>query len=118
MKHILKLAVCLSAMSPMPALAQTHYESKIEIGGHGGANLSMVSFTPGITQGLLPGANGGINFRYMEENHFGFIVELNFEQRGGKRISKSVRSLTAARLITSSFLFWPIYISGAEVGFS
>ncbi len=40
MKHILKLAVCLSAMSPMPALAQTHYESKIEIGGHGGANLS------------------------------------------------------------------------------
>ena len=84
MKHILKLAVCLSAMSPMPALAQTHYESKIEIGGHGGANLSMVSFTPGITQGLLPGANGGINFRYMEENHFGFIVELNFEQRGWK----------------------------------
>lgn len=84
MKHILKLAVCLSAMSPMPALAQTHYESKIEIGGHVGANLSMVSFTPGITQGLLPGANGGINFRYMEENHFGFIVELNFEQRGWK----------------------------------
>ncbi len=38
----------------------------------------------GITQGLLPGANGGINFRYMEENHFGFIVELNFEQRGWK----------------------------------
>ncbi len=54
-----------------------------------------------------------------EENHFGFIVELNFESSGGgKRISKSVRSLTAARLITSSFLFWPIYISGAEVGFS
>ena len=41
-------------------------------------------FHPGITQGLLPGANGGINFRYMEENHFGFIVELNFEQRGWK----------------------------------
>ena len=83
-KQILKFFLCFSALSALPVAAQTHYESKIEIGAHGGANLSMVSFTPGITQGFLPGANSGINFRYMEENHFGFIVELNFEQRGWK----------------------------------
>lgn len=83
-KHVLKFFLCFSALSALPVAAQTHYESKIEIGAHGGANLSMVSFTPGITQGFLLGANGGINFRYMEENHFGFIVELNLEQRGWK----------------------------------
>lgn len=84
MKRILKFFLCFAALSALPLAAQTHYESKVEIGVHGGVNLSMVSFTPGITQGFLPGANGGINFRYMEENHFGFIVELNFEQRGWK----------------------------------
>lgn len=83
-KQILKFFLCFAALSALPVAAQTHYESKIEIGAHGGANLSMVSFTPGITQGFLSGANAGINFRYMEENHFGFIVELNFEQRGWK----------------------------------
>ena len=71
-------------MSPMPALAQTHYESKIEIGGQG-ERIFQWFLSPRVSRkAFLPGANGGINFRYMEENHFGFIVELNFEQRGWK----------------------------------
>ena len=64
--------------------AQTHYDSRVYIGGHAGLNLSRVEFTPSVTQGFNPGINAGINFRYIEEKHFGFIVELNWEQRGWK----------------------------------
>ncbi len=64
--------------------AQTHYESKVYIGGHGGVNLSRVIFTPDIDQQFIVGGNFGINFRYIEEKHFGFIVEANWEQRGWK----------------------------------
>lgn len=62
--------------------AQTHYTSRIFVGAHGGVDLSRVMFTPSIRQGFNIGGNAGLNFRYIEENHFGFIVELNWEQRG------------------------------------
>lgn len=64
------------------ASAQSHYESRVYIGAHGGLNLSRVNFTPSVTQSFELGANAGINFRYIEEKHFGFIIELNWEQRG------------------------------------
>lgn len=64
--------------------AQTHYESRVYFGAHGGLNLSRVQFTPNVTQSFQPGLNIGVNFRYIEENHFGFIVEADFEQRGWK----------------------------------
>lgn len=66
----------------MPCIAQTHYEAQMSLGIHGGLNLSQVMFSPSIRQKFLPGVNAGINFRYTEEKHFGFIVEANFEQRG------------------------------------
>ncbi len=64
--------------------AQTHYNANISVGVHGGADFSRVFFTPSVTQGFQPGFNAGFNFRYIEEKHFGFIVEANFEQRGWK----------------------------------
>lgn len=64
--------------------AQTHYKAQISFGAHGGVDLSRVLFTPSVTQQFLPGANAGLNFRYCEEKHFGFMVEANFEQRGWK----------------------------------
>lgn len=66
----------------LPSVAQTHYEAQMSLGVHGGVNLSQVMFSPSIRQKFLPGANAGINFRYTEEKHFGFIVEANLEQRG------------------------------------
>ncbi len=64
--------------------AQTHYSSNVSIGIKGGADLSQVMFNPSVRQGFKPGALAGFTFRYIEENHFGVIAELNFIQRGWK----------------------------------
>lgn len=72
----------MAMLSVTPGIGQTHYEAQMSLGVHGGVNLSQVMFSPSIRQKFLPGANAGINFRYTEEKHFGFIIEANFEQRG------------------------------------
>lgn len=72
------------SMGGSVALAQSHYQSRIFVGAHGGADFSRVSFTPAVTQSFLAGANAGLNFRYVEEKHFGLIIEANWEQRGWK----------------------------------
>lgn len=64
--------------------AQSHYSSRVFVGAHGGVDFSRVSFTPSVTQSFIIGGNAGLNFRYIEEKHFGFIVEANWEQRGWK----------------------------------
>ena len=79
-KHILMMLMAM--LSVAPGIGQTHYEAQMSLGVHGGVNLSQVMFSPSIRQKFLPGANAGINFRYTEEKHFGFIIEANFEQRG------------------------------------
>lgn len=71
-----------SVILPQAADAQSHYESRIYFGAHGGVNFSRVAFTPSVTQNFIVGGNAGVNFRYIEEKHFGFIVEVNWEQRG------------------------------------
>lgn len=80
MRRVLLLTVLMLVANVVSA--QTHYKAKLSIGAHAGANASMVNFSPSVRQGFLIAANGGLNFRYTEENHFGFIVEANFEQRG------------------------------------
>lgn len=67
-----------------PAGAQTHYDANISFGAHAGVDLSRVMFTPGVDQTFLVGGTAGVMFRYIEENHFGFIVEANYSQRGWK----------------------------------
>ena len=79
-KHILMMLMAM--LSVAPGIGQTHYEAQMSLGVHGGVNLSQVMFSPGIRQKFQPGVNAGINFRYTEEKHFGFIIEANFEQRG------------------------------------
>lgn len=75
----------VSAMCPFSEVSgQTHYNANIAIGVKGGVDLSRITFTPSIRQGFLMGGNAGVTFRYIEENHFGFIVEANWEQRGWK----------------------------------
>jgi len=64
--------------------AQTHYEGNIFLGAKGGLSMSRVQFNPSVKQSMALGAVAGLTFRYIEENHFGIIGELNFEQRGWK----------------------------------
>lgn len=66
----------------IPATAQTHYNSNVSFGVRGGVDMSQVFFNPSVRQKFAPGVTGGVMFRYIEENHFGLIAELNFVQRG------------------------------------
>lgn len=77
-------SVVMTATCVFPSFSQTHYSSNVSLGVKGGVDLSRVFFTPSVKQGFLLGGNAGVTFRYIEENHFGLITELNFEQRGWK----------------------------------
>lgn len=63
-------------------LAQSHFDSRVDLGVKGGITLSEVMFKPSITQKFGMGETFGVTFRYTEENHFGLIAEVNFVQRG------------------------------------
>lgn len=62
--------------------AQSHYSSNVALGVKGGADISRMFFNPSVKQVFKPGIMLGLMFRYIEENHFGIIAELNIEQRG------------------------------------
>lgn len=62
--------------------AQTHYDANISVGVKAGTEFSRVFFNPSVNQKLPFGATAGVTFRYIEENHFGLIAELDFTQRG------------------------------------
>lgn len=64
--------------------AQTHYRGNVSVGARCGADMSQVMFHPTVSQNFKPGATAGFTFRYIEENHFGVIAELDFTQRGWK----------------------------------
>lgn len=72
----------LACILSTAAMAQSHYTSRVYVGGHAGCDFSRVQFTPSVNQGFNIGGNAGLNFRYIEEKHFGFIVEANWQQRG------------------------------------
>ena len=64
--------------------AQRAYEPHFSIGGKAGMTLSNMAFTPSIEQSMLQGISVGAVARYVEENFFGLVAELNIEQRGWK----------------------------------
>ncbi len=76
------LTVAAIGMASLSANAQTHYSSNVAIGVKGGVDFSRVFFNPSVDQKMKMGMSGGFMFRYIEENHFGLIAELNFVQRG------------------------------------
>lgn len=55
---------------------------EIYIGPNFGLTASRVLFNPKVQQTFFWGYNGGITFRYVSEEHFGFQVEANYSQRG------------------------------------
>lgn len=72
----------IACMSAIVSFAQTHYEGNLFVGAKGGVGMSRVFFHPGVRQKMHIGGVAGVTVRYIEENHFGIIGELNFEQRG------------------------------------
>lgn len=64
------------------ASAQTHYSSNVAVGLRGGAEMSYVFFSPSVPQSWPVGGTAGVMVRYIEENHFGLIAEINWTQRG------------------------------------
>lgn len=66
------------------ATAEDHYSGAFNVGVKGGVYMSQTTFSPSVPQKFHMGPMLGLMFRYIEENHFGLIGELNFEQRGWK----------------------------------
>ena len=74
--------MALAAAFCVPTAAQTHYSSNVSLGVRGGVDVSKVFFNPNVRQKMHMGVTFGGMVRYIEENHFGLIAELNFVQRG------------------------------------
>lgn len=74
--------VAAVALAAMPVCAQTHYRANISVGAKAGVDMSRMFFNPSVNQKMPLGVTAGLTFRYIEENHFGIIGELNFTQRG------------------------------------
>lgn len=79
MRRFLVFFIFISALL---AQAQTHYSSNVCIGARGGIDLSRVFFSPSVKQGWPVNPTLGVGIRYIEENHFGLIAELNWVRRG------------------------------------
>lgn len=79
-KSFALLAILL--LSGLQVLSQTHYSSNVSIGAKAGVDFSRVFFNPSVEQKMLMGYTGAFMVRYIEENHFGLIAELDFAQRG------------------------------------
>lgn len=77
---IISIFVLMSAIGI--TVAQTHFDSKVDIGAKGGITLSNVMFKPSIISKFGLGYTAGVSFRYSEENHFGLLAEVNLVQRG------------------------------------
>lgn len=72
-------------LTSQTALSQSdHYEGNVFVGAKGGVTVSRTFFNPSVPQSMKLGGVAGLMFRYIEENHFGIVAELNFEQRGWK----------------------------------
>lgn len=78
--------ILVTMLATLAASAQVHYDGTIAVGGKAGASLSRVNFNPTVEQTMLPGMTAGVMFRYIEENHFGLVAELNLTQRGWKEV--------------------------------
>lgn len=76
------LFVVVLGLIGITCYSQTHYDANIAIGARGGINLSQVFFTPSVKQGWPVNPTFGFQFRYIEENHFGLIAEVDWIRRG------------------------------------
>lgn len=91
----------LLVVATLPALeAQRRYRPDFAIGGKAGATVSSMSFSPHVDQTWTPGFMAGFVARYIEQNHFGIIAELNVEQRGWKEKYEKGEPFSYRRIFT------------------
>ena len=84
-KHFLySILLFVALLCSGNASAQKHFQSNVAIGGKAGVTLSNVNFSPSVKQGWNMGQTAGVTFRYMEEKHFGLILEANITRAGWK----------------------------------
>ena len=80
---ILVIALAMLTATVEPAVAANLFsDHNISIGVKGGMSLSKVNFQSSVPQKMINGMVLGATVRYIEENHFGLIAEVNLEQRG------------------------------------
>ncbi|MBD5203570.1 MAG: PorT family protein [Bacteroidales bacterium] len=101
------VALAVSYYATTSADAQTHYHSNVALGVRGGFDMSRVFFNPSVPQGFAPGGVAGVTFRYIEENHFGLIAELNFTRRGWKESFENAPQYQYTRHI--DYLSLPVF---------
>lgn len=107
--------------------AQTHYQSNVAIGFKGGMDFSEVFFNPKVKQSFVAGYTAGLMVRYIEENHFGLIGELNLAQRGWKENFEEnpfnfSKSLDFIDLCFLAHIFWGrrgrfFFNAGPQIGY-
>lgn len=120
-------AVAFVAMALLPAAAQTHYHSNLTVGAHAGIDVSRMFFNPAVNQKMPVGVTAGLSFRYIEENHFGVIAELNFAQRGWEEDFKGApynyrRTLNYLQIPVLAHIYFGrrgrfFFNAGPEIGF-
>lgn len=79
-----RILLILALLIPSALLAQREYSPKFYLGAKGGATLSRMTFSPGVHQKMVQGVTMGVSAKYVEENIFGLLAEVNITQRGWK----------------------------------
>ncbi|MDR0732668.1 MAG: PorT family protein [Dysgonamonadaceae bacterium] len=76
--------VFFSCLFPFACAQTAAFSPEWAAGIHGGVNFSQMRFNSGyyVPQGLYMQPSGGLTVRYISENHFGIIGELNYSLCG------------------------------------
>ena len=93
---VIALAMLTATVEPTVA-ANLFSDHNVSIGAKGGMSLSRINFQSSVPQKMIGGAVIGATVRYIEENHFGLIAELNFEQRGWHEDFEPMKGYTFKR---------------------
>lgn len=127
----MKLKVILLALLGFvffDSAAQEYYNKSLSIGAKGGVIMSENMFSPSVPQTLHIGPMVGFTVRYIEENHFGLIGEINYEHRGWKETFKETgysyqRDLSYIQIPLLAHIFFGtdrarfFFNAGPEIGF-
>jgi hypothetical protein len=133
MEFKLVITGLLLALFLAPAKAQdSRFVPEWAFGINGGATLSKISFDSQIRvpQINLRQSSGGVTVRYISENHFGLVGELNCSMRGWKErtdtsyVNRYARSLVYVELPVMTQLYFNIgkrvrllFNAGMQVGY-
>ena len=100
-KRLLTYALLVMLMlASNTSQAKDFTDHNISVGAKGGMSLSRINFQPSVSQKLIGGMVLGATVRYIQENHFGLIAELNLKQRGWKENFKPLEGYDFSRQFT------------------